>query len=132
MHTILNLITLFWALASIQVANAACIPHGVAESIVSGRTYILENSPNPIHPVRLIFGDTIQKRVFYGSPLDGQPSGEYHFRGNCHGEIIITFTSYFDPNHRAQEVLHLRPKGSEYFFLQSGYDRLETYKIVVD
>ncbi|MCB9027131.1 MAG: hypothetical protein H6625_12480 [Bdellovibrionaceae bacterium] len=132
MKALLLITTLFMYMAPSLKANAACIPHGVAESEVSGRTYVLENSPNPEYPIYLTFGDSSDLTAGYGSALDGHPGGEYHYRGNCHGEIIVTFTSYFGSNPEPKEVLHLRPTDSEYFLLRSVYDVETVFKIVID
>lgn len=113
-------------------ANAACIPHGVPESAVSGRTYVLESSLNLKNPIYLTFGESTDLTAGYGSAVDGHPGGEYHYRGNCHGELIVTFTSYFGSNPEPKEVLHLRPTDSEYFHLQSVYDTEAVFKIVID
>lgn len=132
MKTLTLITTLFISITSLQKANAACIPHGVAESAVSYRTYVLENSRNEEYPVYLTFGDTRTLNAGYGSALDGHPGGEYHYRGNCHGEVIVTFTSYLEANSEPKIILHLRPNNSEYFYLRSVDDNGVVFKIVID
>ncbi|MNJ96840.1 hypothetical protein D3C87_145730 [compost metagenome] len=100
-------------------ANAACIPHEVAESAVAGRTYVLTDSSNPKNAVYLKFGSSRELKAAYGRVSDGRPVGKYHFHGNCHGDVIVTFTSYFGSNPEPEEVLHLSPTDHEYFQLQT-------------
>lgn len=111
-------------------ANAACIPHDVAESAVANRTYALESSLYTKNTVYLTFGDTKDLEAGYGSIVDGHPGGVYNFQGNCHGEVIVTFTSYFGSNPEPKEVLHLRPTGPDYFQLKSVDDQSKTFKFV--
>lgn len=113
-------------------ANAACTPPNVAEAAVSGRTYILKNSPHPEAPVYLTFGSSTELLAGYGSALDGHPGGTYHYQGNCHGHIIVTFTSGLQPDSKPIEVLHLKPTNAQYFHLRSVNDSDTLFSIVVD
>ncbi len=111
-------------------SNAACIPHEIAESAVSGRTYKLQNYLEPDYPVYLTFSDSKDLAAVYGSVLDGHPGGKFHYQGNCHGHIIVTFTSDIQPDSKPVEVLHLWPVDSEYFHLRSISDKVTLFKIV--
>jgi hypothetical protein len=126
------LITILIGSAFNLKANAACIPPDVAESAVSGRTYILKNNPDLNHPIYLKFGDTRTLNASYGSALDGHPGGTYHFRGNCHGHIIVSFISELDPREEPVEVLYLKPTSLEYFELISMNDNETIFSIVTD
>lgn len=130
---ILALVTaLLIPLTALQETKAACIPHGVAESAVSGRKYVLEKSPTPETPTYLTFGDTSTLTASFGSALDGKPAGDYHYRGNCHGEVIVTFTSHLGTNPQPKELFHLRPSDRDYFTLKSANGDDVVFKIVVD
>jgi hypothetical protein len=117
-------------LVSTLEANSACIPHSVAEGAVEGRTYALKNSQNSKYPKYLTFGNSSDLKASYGSALDGHPGGEYHYRGNCHAEVIVTFTPAFGPNPAPIEVFRLRPLDHEYFQLRS--ENSDIFNIVTD
>ena len=127
------LITTFLMLTlSNLTTNAACLPPELAEMAVAGRTYLLEKSQNSEFPTYLTFGNTTDRNASYGSALDGHPGGEFHFRGNCHGEVIVTFTSDFGSNQKAQKILHLRPTDVRYFNLQSVDDSGKVFRFLID
>lgn len=113
-------------------SNAACIPHEIAESVVSGRTYKLQNNLEPEYPVYLTFSNRKELAASYGSALDGHPGGKFHYRGNCQGHIILTFTSDIQSDSKPVEVLHLWPVDNEYFQLRSSNDKVTLFNIVLN
>ena len=132
MKALLISLTLLISNLASFTAHAGCTPPAVAVSAVAGRTYELQNSPNPEYPIHLTFGSTRELTAGYGSAVDGHPGGDYHFRGNCHGEVIVTFTSHFEANPKPKIVLQLRPQDPEYFYLKSVNDSNTVFKIVID
>lgn len=113
------MLSILATLVSALKANAACIPPQFAVSAVAGRTYVFKDSPNSQYQEYITFSSANDLKATFRNTLDGQPMGQYHFHGNCHGEVILTSTSDFELSPASEEVFRLRPMDSEYFQLRS-------------